>query len=112
MRYAKQIKKWLILVWLLIPVGLLSYHYGPGRQALAWQDAAALRAQATAAEKEGHWEQAVASYGQALGAVPTSEVDASDEALARDQLRLAPKRSPTSSSSSNRSKPRTGLRHR
>jgi hypothetical protein len=93
MRYAKQIKKWLILVWLLIPVGLLSYHYGPGRQALAWQEAAAIRAQATAAEKEGHWEQAVTNYGQALGAVPTSEVDDSDEALARDQLRLAQIRS-------------------
>lgn len=98
MRYAKQIKKWLILVWLLIPVGLLSYHYGPGRQALAWQEAAALRAQATAAEKEGNWEQAVANYGQALGAVPAAnvsagEVDVSDSALARDQLRLAQIRS-------------------
>ena len=93
MRYAKQFKKWLILVWLLIPVGLLSYHFGPGRQALAWQEAAALRSQAPAAETEGHWEQAAASYGQALGAVPTSEVDRSDATLARDQLRLAQIRS-------------------
>lgn len=98
MRYAKQFKKWLILVWLLIPVGLLSYHYGPGRQALAWQDAAALRKQAAAAEADGHYEQAVAHYGQALGAVPTTDmnagdVDLSDSALARDQLRLAQIRS-------------------
>lgn len=98
MKYAKQLKKWLVLVWLLVPVGLLSYHYGPGRQALAWQEAASLRTQARAAETEGHWEKAVASYGQAVGAVPTSdvstgEVDASDAAFARDQLRLAQLRS-------------------
>lgn len=98
MKYARQIKKWLVLLWLLVPVGLLSYHFGPGKQALAWQEAAAIRERAKAAEAVGHWDQAVAEYGQALGAVPSSdtalvEIDASDAALARDQLRLAQIRS-------------------
>ena len=103
MKYAKQTKKYLVLVWLLVPVALLSYHYGPGREALAWQEAAALRAQARAAEAAGHWELAAKTYGQALGAVPASygpssngpasevaaRVDPGEAALARDQLRLA-----------------------
>lgn len=108
MKYARQVKKYLVLVWLLIPVGLLSYHYGPGREALAWQEAAAIRAQAKAAEAAGHWELAAKTYGQAVGAVPSSpvpssagpsshtlssdvaaHVDPGEAALARDQLRLA-----------------------
>ncbi|MCE9606290.1 MAG: hypothetical protein K8U03_15445 [Planctomycetia bacterium] len=89
MKYAKQIKKWLVLLWLLVPVALLSYHFGPGRQALAWQDAAKLRAKAGAAETAGHWEQAVAAYGEALSAVPSSNDDASAVAMSRDQLRLS-----------------------
>jgi len=99
MKYARAIKKWLVLVWLLIPVGLLSYHFGPGREALAWQEAAAVRQRAKAAEADGYWEEAAKAYGEALAAVPATdtaapsgaalEIDPSDTELARDQLRLA-----------------------
>jgi hypothetical protein len=82
-------KKWLIILWLLIPVVLVSYHFGPGQRELAWREAAALRAEAVKHEKNQHWEQAIAAYGQALSAVPTSGDNASAATLARDQLRLA-----------------------
>lgn len=88
-RYAAQIKKWLVVAWLLVPVVLISYHYGPGQQALAWREAAAHRDAARAAEKLGHWEQAAAAYGEAVNAVPSTDDDASAAALSRDQLRLA-----------------------
>jgi hypothetical protein len=85
----KVIKKWLIAIWLLVPVALISYHFGPGQRELAWREAAALRAEAVKHEKNQHWEQAVAAYGQAVSAVPTLSDDASAATLARDQLRLA-----------------------
>lgn len=85
----KRLKKWLVVLWLLVPVGLVSYHFGPGQRELAWREAAALREQAAQHEKEQHWEQAIEAYGQALSAVPTTGDDASAAALARDQLRLA-----------------------
>lgn len=85
----KLLKRWLIAIWLLVPVGLVSYHFGPGQRELAWREAAALRAAAEKHERNQHWEQAIAAYGQAVSAVPTTGDDASGATLARDQLRLA-----------------------
>lgn len=85
----KLVKKWLILLWLLVPVALLSYHFGPGQRELAWREAAALRAEAAKHEQNQQWEQAIAAYGQAVSAVPTFSDDANAATLARDQLRLA-----------------------
>ena len=64
--FAKSLKKYLVLVWLLVPVALLSYHFGPGQQALAWQEAHAYRNAALEAEQQGHWEQAIDAYGKAM----------------------------------------------
>ncbi|MDX1947302.1 MAG: hypothetical protein SFU86_18010 [Pirellulaceae bacterium] len=85
----KTLKKWLVVLWLLVPVGLLSYQFGPGQRELAWRESAALRENALAYEQAQHWEQAVATYAEAIHAVPTTADDASAGALARDQLRLA-----------------------
>lgn len=87
--FAKTLKKWFVLAWLLVPVGLLSYHYGPGQQALAWQEAHAQRNTALQAEHEAHWEQAIDAYGKAMHSVPSFANDRAGEMLARDQLRLA-----------------------
>jgi len=86
MKYARQLKKGLVVVWLLVPVMLLSYHFGPGQAALAWRESSALRDEARAAEQAGNWEQASARYDAALAAVPADDAAAR---LARDQLRLA-----------------------
>ena len=85
----KIVRKWLIILWLLIPVALVSYHFGPGQRELAWREAAALRAEAERHEKNQHWEQAIAAYGQAGNAVPVTNFNASAATLVRDQLRLA-----------------------
>ena len=87
MKYGKQIKKALVVVWLLVPVALVSYHFGPGQEVLAWREASTLRDEARAAEQAGQWEQASAKYDEALAAVPPN--DAADARQARDQLRLA-----------------------
>jgi tetratricopeptide (TPR) repeat protein len=83
------IQKWLIVLWLLIPVALLSYHFGPGQRELAWREAGASYTAAAEYEQQQHWEQAIDAYGQALNTVPTTAEDVSAATLARDQLRLA-----------------------
>lgn len=88
-RYARFIKKWLVVVWLLVPVALLSYHFGPGQQELAWRSAAEARSAAVVEEREQHWEQAIEKFAEAASAVPFTGHDGSSAALARDQLRLA-----------------------
>lgn len=82
-------KKWFVLIWLLVPVALLSYHFGPGQEALAWREAQTHLAEARQLEHDGRWEQAVTAYQQTLGALPAHPQPAKDEAQARDQLRLS-----------------------
>lgn len=82
-------KRWLILSWLLIPVALVSYHFGPGQSALAYRQAQTHLAEARTLERRGHFEEAIAEYEQTLAALPVSDEAATDSELARDQLRLA-----------------------
>ena len=56
-------KKWLVLVWLLAPVALLSYHYGPGQQAVAWQAARRHYERALRLEADGRFEVRTANNG-------------------------------------------------
>jgi hypothetical protein len=65
-------RKWFILIWLLLPVGLLYFHYGPGQRLLAYDRAASAvrRAEAleTIAQKNGspeNWLRVVEAYQQA-----------------------------------------------
>ena len=46
------VKKWFVLVWLLVPVALISYHFGPGQEALAWREADAHRNEARELEPD------------------------------------------------------------
>lgn len=82
-------KKWLILAWLLIPVVLVSYHFGPGQAALAYRQAQTHLAVAQALEQNGHFDEAIDRYGETLAALPESDEPAPDVLLRRDQLRLA-----------------------
>lgn len=82
-------KKWLVLVWLLIPVGLVSYHFGPGQEALAWREADEHRNEALDLERGGNWEQAVDAYQQSLNSLPAFDDRDRASVLSRDQLRLA-----------------------
>lgn len=82
-------KKWLVLVWLLVPVALVSYHFGPGQEALAWREADEYRHAALDLERDGNWEQAVDAYQQSLNSLPPFGDDDQASVLSRDQLRLA-----------------------
>lgn len=76
-------KTLLISIWLLIPVILLAYHYGPGQSRLAMDRAARKIAEARALEAEQNWEAAVQVWGEALSATPQEKTGP------RLQLRLA-----------------------
>ena len=82
-------KKWLVLIWLLIPVGLLSYHFGPGQDVFAFRLAQEHLSSARQLEKSGHLEEAIDEYGESLAALPIAEQPSADVLVARDQLRLA-----------------------
>lgn len=78
-------KKWLVLGWLMIPVGLLTYHYGPGQKHLAWNEARQRLDEAHRFEAEAHWDEAIAAHDEVLRRLPES---AEREAIA-DRIRLA-----------------------
>lgn len=82
-------KKWLILAWLLIPVALVSYHFGPGQAALAYRQAQTHLAEAQQLEQNGHVDEAIDRYGETLATLPESDEPPPDLAMRRDQLRLA-----------------------
>jgi hypothetical protein len=76
-------RRLLAVVWLLIPVGLLAYHYGPGQTGLARDKVAGLVAQAKQQEAKENWKAAMQAYADAAAAVPESDRDT------RLKLRLA-----------------------
>jgi len=73
----------LFCLWLLVPVALLAYHYGPGQSRLAMDRAAQKIAEAKAFEAVEDWAAAYAAWTEALAATPA------DKSTARFQLRLA-----------------------
>jgi hypothetical protein len=76
-------KKILFTLWLLVPMAVLAYHFGPGQARLNTERAAKAIAEARAFEVAEQWPEAVQAWADALAATPT------DKALARFQLRLA-----------------------
>jgi len=76
-------KKLLLCCWLLCPVVLLAYHYGPGQSGLSRDHAAKQIARAALLEESENWPEAVTAYTEALAKVPESDRDP------RWQLRLA-----------------------
>ena len=82
-------KKWLVLGWLMIPVVLMSYHFGPGQDALAFRQAQEHLATAQQLEAAGHYEEAIDAYAETLVTLPMTDEPDVDVATARDQLRLA-----------------------
>lgn len=76
-------KKILFALWLLVPVAMLAYHFGPGQVRLGTERAARAIAEARALEAAEAWPEAVQAWADALAATPA------DEKLARFQLRLA-----------------------
>jgi len=70
-------------LWLLVPVVLLAYHYGPGQTRLAMDRAAKKIAEARALEAQEDWKAAYQAWGEALAATPPEQTGP------RLQLRLS-----------------------
>ena len=76
-------KRTLLFVWLLVPVAIVAWHYGPGQAQYVRDLAGRQIRQARAAVAEENWDQAAVLYAEAAAAVP--EVDVAD----RRRLQLA-----------------------
>src|SRR5262245_24392242 len=76
-------KKLLFGVWLLIPIVVLAFHYGPGQKRLAAERVAEKIREAKLAEAAEDWRTAVAAYADAISMLPP------DYQTPRHQLQLA-----------------------
>ncbi len=56
--------------WLMVPVAVGAYHYGPGQERLKADDAGVALQAATAQAESERWAEAVTAYDRALGALP------------------------------------------
>ena len=66
-------KKYLLLLWLLLPLPLVVLHFGRGQKWLALDKAHAFVRQAEAAEKNDDWQQADQNYRDAAKLVATED---------------------------------------
>ena len=76
-------KNLFILLWALAPVALLAYHFGPGQDGLAREEAKASIRAALDFEAGEQWQQAIDAYNDALATLPDTET------AKRQQLQLA-----------------------
>jgi predicted negative regulator of RcsB-dependent stress response len=64
-----------LTLWCLVPLGLLAYHYGPGREKMTIDAAASTLDQATAKADAGDWNAAIAGYEESLATLPKDKID-------------------------------------
>ena len=76
-------KKLLITLWTLAPLGVAAYHFGPGQHHLLLDDISTQIDRGASAAKSGSWEESYAAYSEALQQLP------GDETAAAQKLRLA-----------------------
>lgn len=69
-------RKTILLIWLLIPVLVGAYHYGPGQDRMLLDDVASILRKADAAAGSENWAAAVEGYDEALTMLPVGEADA------------------------------------
>jgi hypothetical protein len=60
-------KRWLLLLWLLVPLPVIVWHFGPGQQWLARDRAHSLIRRAQAAEAQKNWAEAETLFRDAAG---------------------------------------------
>jgi hypothetical protein len=59
-----------LVAWLMVPVGLAAYHYGPGQEQLRLDDVAALLREADRHAAQEQWAEAAQLYEEALRLLP------------------------------------------
>jgi hypothetical protein len=68
-------KRWLLLIWLLAPLPVLVWHFGPGQKWLARDRAHALINEGRRAEARGDWALAESRYREAAGKIGGADPD-------------------------------------
>jgi hypothetical protein len=64
----------ILVAWLMIPVGLGIWHYGPGQEHLQLDEVGGILAQADHLAAAGEWTDAAAQYDEALRRLPADRV--------------------------------------
>jgi hypothetical protein len=64
----------LLVVWVLLPLGLVAYHLGPGQERMKLDAAGRRLEEARAHAARAEWAAAVEAYDQAMAALPVEEV--------------------------------------
>jgi hypothetical protein len=67
-------RKILLLVWLMLPVLVGAYHYGPGQQRLLLDDVSTILVEADERAAAEDWPAAVKKYEEALALLPAERV--------------------------------------
>jgi len=60
----------LLIAWLMVPIGVGAYHWGPGQQKMELDDVGGLLTQAKYLGDKGEWAKAVDTYNAALTQLP------------------------------------------
>ncbi len=64
----------ILTLWCLVPLGLLAYHYGPGREQLALDETAAVLAEAEQKTAEEDWKAVIEAYELSLSKLPKDRI--------------------------------------
>ena len=64
----------ILTLWCLLPLGLLAYHYGPGREMMTLDATASVLAQAKSKAAAGDWPAAIAAYEESLEKLPKDRI--------------------------------------
>lgn len=78
-------RKFALAVWLMLPILVGAYHYGPGQDQLKLDEATVLLQEADKLAAGEKWKEAVATYEQALAVLPKGQ----DEVRQRVRLERA-----------------------
>lgn len=67
-------RRFALVIWLLVPVLVGAYHYGPGQRQLILDDVAEILAEADRHAAAGEWAEAEERYEAALNLLPAEQV--------------------------------------
>ncbi|MBT4864463.1 MAG: hypothetical protein HON53_04975 [Planctomycetaceae bacterium] len=89
-------RKLVLLVWLMLPVLVGAYHFGPGQQRMLLDDVSTVLAQADERVAAEDWPSAVKKYEEALALLPAERVhEAQRIRLERAKAQMFDKKLPT-----------------
>src|SRR5947209_11699543 len=85
----------ILVTWLMVPILVGAYHYGPGQDRLRLDDAAGCLGNAERCAADGKWADAVAAYDEALRILPADRsADAKRIRLERAKAMMLSKQLP------------------